>query len=153
MSTQRNTKADALGILQSRTPISAPGKYVAKVTNCADFHKDLAKGGSQVAIANFSAMSPWHMAEAKKALSAGNYDDALNFNFSASIRSTDYRPAKGEIVNIEVGLIKNKAGIEALVVTSLTPRQAIAVATKCDFSEFLEDAEAPVVASTEELED
>lgn len=147
---------DAVGILNSRTPISSEGKYTVKVTNCGDYHKALENGGAVVAIANFNAMSPYQMEQAKALLAEGKNAEALNNNLSLSIRDKDYRPAKGEIVDIEVGYITTKSGEQALMVTSLTPRQAVSVATKCDFSSFLEDAELVsaegAAASEEELD-
>lgn len=148
-------KSDALSILGTRTPISAPGKFTVKVTNCGDFVRALAKGGSVVAIANFNAMTPYQIAKAKEQIIAGEFDKALNNNLSLSIRDTDYRPSKGEIVDIEVGFIQTKDGEQALMVTSLTPRKATVVSTKCDFSEFLDEAEVveTATASATELED
>jgi hypothetical protein len=135
------SKEDAVGILSSRLPIGSAGKYAVKVTNCGDFHRENAQGGNVIAIANFNAMTPYQMGEAKASLTAGEYNDAVNNNLSLSIRESDYRPSKGEIVDIEVGIIQTKGGEDALMVTSLTPRQAKQVSTKCDFSEFLADAE------------
>lgn len=150
------SKSDALGILGSRLPIGSAGKYAVKVTNCGDFHRPLPQGGAIVAIANFNAMTAYQMEQAKASLTAGEYNDAVNNNLSLSIRGTDYRPAKGEIVDIEVGIIKTKDGEDALMVTSMTPRVAKQVSTKCDFSEFLEDAEeveaSAETASAEDLD-
>lgn len=147
-------KKDAIGILGSRLPITSEGKYAVKVTNCGDYHRALPQGGAVVAIANFNAMTPYQMDQAKADLVAGEFAKALNHNLSLSIRNSDYRPAKGEIVDIEVGIIKTKDGEDALMVTSLTPRQAKAINTKCDFSEFLEEgAEAASAVASDELED
>lgn len=139
-------KEQAIQILQSRAFISAPGRYVAKVSNCGDFHRELPNGQSTVAIANFSAMTPYQMGEAKKKLAEGDIAGALNHNLSLSIRATDYRPAKGERVNIDVDYVTTKDGEQALLVVGLTPIAAKS-AGKCDFSEFLEGVEEE--ASTE----
>lgn len=141
---------DAVGILNSRLPITRAGKFTVKVTNCGDYHKALGNGGSVVAIANFNAMSAYQMEQAKALLGEGKNAEALNNNMSLSIRDTDYRPSKGEIVDIEVGYITTKAGEQALMVTSLTPRKAESISAKCDFSSFLEDAEPVSAEATEE---
>lgn len=144
-------KQDALSILGSRSPITAPGKYTVKVTNCGDFVKALAKGGSVIAIANFNAMTPYQMEQAKADLTAGKFDEALNHNLSLSIRDNDYRPAKGERVHIDVDYVTTKSGEQALMVVGLTPIQATNISAKCDFSSFLEEAEeAPVAEATQE---
>lgn len=143
------SKSDAINILGSRSPISAPGKYVALVTNCGDFNRALANGGSVVAIANFNVMTPYQMNEAKKALSSGDINGALNQGLSLSIRDTDYRPAKKERVHIDVDYVTTKSGEQALMVVGLTPIQATSVTTKCDFSSFLEEG-AEVIAEAEE---
>jgi len=146
------TKKDAAGILSSRTPISTPGKYSVKVTNCGDYNKDLGNGQHQVAIANFNAMTPYQQAEARKLMIAGDLRGATNQGLSISIRSNDYRPSQGEIVDIEVGFVKTKSGEQALLVTSLTPRKAESISAKCDFSEFLDEVEESVEATADESE-
>ena len=151
--TRSISKQDAVGILNSRLPITAAGKYSVKVTNCGDYHRALPQGGSVVAIANFNAMTPYQMEQAKSDLAGGENAKALNHNLSLSIRDTDYRPAKNEIVDIEVGIIKTKSGEDALMVTSLTARQAKQVSTKCDFSSFLDEVPAESAeASAEDLD-
>ena len=145
------TKNDALNILGSRSPITEPGKYVATVTNCGDFHRELANGGSVIAIANFNAMTSYHMSEAKKALTAGDFNKALNFGLSLSIRDTDYRPAKKERVHIDVEYVTTKAGEQALMVVGLTPIAAKSISNKCDFSEFLTETEEVANEAEEQL--
>ena len=142
-------KKDALSILGSRSPITAPGKYTVKVTNCGDFVKPLAKGGSVVAIANFNAMTPYQIAKAKAEIAEGKFDEALNNNLSLSIRDNDYRPAKGERVHIDVDYVETKSGEQALLVVGLTPIQASSISAKCDFSEFLDDAEVTATAEAD----
>jgi hypothetical protein len=151
-------KKDALGILGTRTPIASVGKYTVKVTNCGDYLKALPNGRSVIAIANFSAMTPYQIEQAKGQIHAGEFDKALNNNLSLSIRDNDYRPSKGEMVDIEVGLVPVKdseTNEMALLVTSLTPRKATIVTAKCDFSEFLDEAEVveTSTASATTLED
>lgn len=141
-------KKQAIQILQSRAFISAPGRYVVKVSNCGDFHKELPNGQSTVAIANFGAMTPYQMGEAKAKLTAGDIAGALNHNLSLSIRATDYRPAKGERVNIDVDFVTTKDGEQALLVVGLTPISAKS-SGKCDFSDFLEEVEEGAVATAD----
>jgi hypothetical protein len=86
--------------------------------------------------------------EAKKAIQAGNYDDAVNkSNLNIGIRSTDFRPAKGELVNIIVEEITTKKGEKALLVTSVSEIQAKTASTKMDFS-LEEDLVAEVADPT-----
>ena len=134
---------DAVAILGSRITISQAGKYTVKVTNCSDFHKALARG-AQVAIANFNAMNSYQDGKAREFLQAGDIEGALKQNLSLSIRDTDYRPSKGEIVDIMVEEVQTKDGEVALLVSSLTPIKAQA-GKKADFSSFLTEvpAEAP----------
>jgi len=128
-------KLDAIKWLSNRPVISAPGKYTAKVTSCQDFNKVSENGTVTVAIANFNVMNMYQATEAKKAIQAGNYDDAVNkANLSLGIRSTDFRPAKGELVNIIVEEITTKSGEKALLVTSVSEIQAKTASTKMDFS-------------------
>jgi hypothetical protein len=139
-------KQDAISILGSRTPITAPGKYRVKVTNCNPFSKTLSNGTTVVAIANFSAMTPYQMEQAKADLVAGEGDKALNHNLSLSIRSTDYNPSKGERVDIDVEYVETKDGEQALLVVGLTPVKAVITNAKCDFSAFLDAVEVTVDA-------
>ena len=131
---------DAINILSSRTKIGKAGKYRVKVSFCGDFHKQLERG-AVVAIANFSAYTPYHKEKAIELVKAGDFQGALNQNLSLSIRDTDYRPAKGEIVDIMVTEKENKDGVLALFVDSLTPIEA-STGTKEDFSALLEEAPA-----------
>lgn len=134
-------KQDAISILGSRTPIATPGKYRVKVTNCNPFSKTLPNGTTVVAIANFSAMTPYQMEQAKADLQAGEWNKALNHNLSLSIRSTDYNPSKGERVDIDVEYVETKDGEQALLVVGLTPVKAVITNAKCDFSAFLDAVE------------
>lgn len=145
-------KKQAIQILQSRALISSPGRYVVKVSNCGDFHKELPNGQSTIAIANFGAMTPYQMGEAKKKLAEGDIAGALNHNLSLSIRDKDYRPAKGERVNIDVDFVTTKDGEQALLVVGLTPITAKSTG-KCDFSDFLEEVveETPAVADATQI--
>ena len=133
-------KDQALKILGSRSQISAPGKYRVKVTNCGDFSKDLGNGQSVIAIANFSAHTPYQVGQAKEDLAAGEFAKALNHNLNLSIRQSDYRPAKGEIVDVIVDYITTKDGEQALLCTSLSPIASTTPSAKADFSEFAEVA-------------
>lgn len=130
------TKLDAIKWLSNRPVIAAAGKYTVKVTSCENFNKVSEDGKTvTVAIANFNAMNMYQATEAKKAIQAGDYQAAANkSNLSLGIRSTDYRPSKGETVNIIVEEITTKSGDVALLVTSLIEIQAKKASTTMDFS-------------------
>lgn len=127
---------DAVKILSSRNAIAAPGKYRVRVSNCSPFSKVLEGGQTIVAIANFNGMSPYHVEQAKELLNEGDITKALNQNFSLSIRANDYKPTKGEVVDIIVDLVDTKSGDKALLVTGLSPVAAITTMAKADFSAF-----------------
>ena len=133
-------KKNAIAILNSRASIVKPGKYRVKVSNCGDYHKELANGQQVVAIANFAAMTPYQKGKAIDAIKADDLNGALNNNLSLSIRDSDYRPAKGERVDIDVDYVTTKDGEQALLVVGLTPVQAEST-SKCDFSALLEEGE------------
>jgi hypothetical protein len=146
-------KQDAISILNSRASITAPTKYTLKVTNVGSINKVLPNGTIIVGIANFNAMSPEHYAKASELMKAGEYQQACNQNFSASIRSTDYMPTKGEIVDVQIGHVLNREGKEILAVTSITPIRAVSPTAKVDFSSFMDDAVVATADSVAELED
>lgn len=54
-----------------------------------------------------------------------NFDlrQALNTGFYAMQRSTDYLPANGEIVKVQLGYVETKSGETALLVQGITPVQ------------------------------
>lgn len=133
-------KKNAIAILGSRASITKPGKYRVKTSNCGDFHKELANGQQVIAIANFSAMTPYQVKKAIEAVKAGEFDKALNNNLSLTIRDNDYRPAKGERVDIDVDYVETKDGEQALLVVGLTPVQAEST-SKLNFESLLEGEE------------
>ncbi len=139
-------KQDAISILNSRINITTPGKHRVKVTNCNPFSKTLSNGTQVVAIANFGAMTPYQKQQAIVDIQAGQWDKALNHNLSLSIRNTDYMPAKGERVDIDVEYVTTSTGEQALLVVGLTPVKAITNNAKCDFSAFLDAVEVTVDA-------
>lgn len=126
-------------IIGSRTLITAPGRYTVKVSNCGDFVKSV-NGTNIVAIANFSAMTPYQVEQAKAKYFGGDPAAALNQNLSFTIRDTDYRPAKGERIDIDVDYVTTKSGEKALLVVGLVPIQAKS-AGKVNFSAFLTEEE------------
>jgi hypothetical protein len=150
MSTNVNTisKQDAVKILGSRLVLAEPGKFRVKVTTCGDFHNITEGGTVQVAIANFGAMTPYQIEQAKADIMAGKTNEALNHGLSLSIRDKDYRPAKGEEVDITLGWVETKSGEKALLVTGLTPVATKFITTKVDFSSFLDEV-VETVDSTE----
>lgn len=138
MSTSNNTqvsKLDAIKWLSKRPVITSAGKYTVKVNSCQDFSKVSEDGRTiTVAIANFNIMNAFQAGKAKELLMSGDTNGALNQNLSLGIRSTDFRPAKGETVNIIVEEIVTKSGETALLATSVMEIQAKTVSTTFDFS-------------------
>jgi hypothetical protein len=152
------TKDSAISILKSRLAITGEGKFRVKVSQCNDFYRQ-GQYSNTVAIANFNAMTPYHLTEAKKSIVAGKFNEALNFNLNLSIREGQYKPTKGEIVDIivEYVALKDKTtglptGEQALLVTSMSPLQATK-ASKVSFDfDDLEEPTSSVVAPEMEVE-
>jgi len=142
-------KSNAIQILKSRTLIAKPGKYRVKTTSATSFYKDLGNGISQVAIANFDAMTSYHLEAAKTLFAQGDYQEACNQKLSASIRSNDYNPSKGEIVDIVVDEVTTKNGITGLFIVSISPVKA-ETASKVNMDAFLSDSEPRAEVSFEE---
>lgn len=153
------TKETALGLINSKLVISSEGKFRVKVTNCNDFYRQ-GQYSNTVAICNFNAMTPYQRQQAIVAGKEGRYNDAANYNLNLSIREGQYKPAKGEIVDIVVEYValKDKStglptGEQALLVTSLSPIQAIK-ATKganVSFDDF-DEVSSSVIAPEMEVE-
>lgn len=140
-------KHEALSILKSRKAITEPGKYRVKCTNVNPFSKQLGNGQQVVAIANFNAMNPYQLEKAKEDLTAGNFNDACNHNLSLSIRSKDYQPQKGEVVDVIIEEIETTSGEKALLITGCTGVKATTSLASVDFSDF--EDEAPVAETSE----
>lgn len=145
-------KEQAINILAKRDLLTGEGKYRVKVTNCGDFSKELSNGQRVVAIANFSAHTPYQVEQAKADLTAGEYAKALNHNLNLSIREQDFRPAKGEIVDIIVEPVALKDGGTALLVTSCSPIASKKSTSTADFSAFAEGAPATGSANAEGMD-
>lgn len=138
-------RSSAEQIIASRIPVLSADKYRVKVTSVTPYHKSLEGGNDQVAIANFNAMTGYHLAEAKALFAQGEYQEATNKALSSSIRGTDYMPTKGEHVEIMVEERTTRAGIKGLFVVSITPIQAKKVGNinMADF--FKEDTSTEMV--------
>lgn len=134
MSQERIQSIDQLKkIIKSRTIASTPNKkYTCKVTSVTPYHREMANGVQQVGIANVNLMSSYHLAEAKRLAAEGDFDGAGQQNLSFSIRSTDYMPAKGEVIEVFVGTYVNKDGIEATGITAYNPIAAVSGAYVSD---------------------
>lgn len=107
---------------------------------------------------NFKAVTPYHVAEIKKLIKPfksvlqGDQDAELDLSTSPELqravgmglytmsRTTDFTPAKGEYVKIQLGYITNKQGEQALVVTNISPLRA-QKATKASLESLFEDDE------------
>ena len=148
-------KQDALQILSSRKAISEPGKYRLAVSTCQDYFATRGEGDNTinlVAIANFRAMTPYHVEEAKAQLAEGKFQDACNNNLSLSIREGAFKPQKGEIVDVIVEHVDLKDGSKGLFVTSISEVKATTDIANVSFSMEEEGAEAPAAsAETEDI--
>lgn len=113
------TVDNAVRILESRSLISEPGKYRVKVTNTVPFVRE---DGTAVVICGLSAMTQYHLHQAKQLLAAGNVQKATNQALACSPRvGRDFVPTKGEFVDIIVDFVQTKEGANALLVTSMSP--------------------------------
>lgn len=111
-STNKLTLESAIQIINSRKLIpNVDGYYAVKVGNVTPFEDRF--------IANFDAMSPYHLEEAKTYLKNGEFDKATNFRFTASLRVKDYIPSKGEILEIYISEVTTKKGITGRFVTAI----------------------------------
>lgn len=143
-------KSAAKQIIASRDLITKEGKYRVKVTNVTPYHREIGNGINQVAITNFAAMTNYHLEAAKTLFAQGDYQEACNQNLSMSIRSNDFLPAKGEIVDIVVSEITTKNEVTGLFVISMSPVHATKAA-KIDMDAFETEAgEERVALRTEE---
>jgi hypothetical protein len=120
------TLESASKILSARDILSTPGKYEnIKVQTVNPYEGKF--------IVSLNAMSESVADDADMLLKEGEYDKACENNISASLRPTDYIPAKGEFVNVQlVSLFSNKLNRMELFVASLTPVKAV-TATKRAF--------------------
>tara|TARA_R110000796_G_scaffold2953_2_gene11313 strand:+ start:1176 stop:1604 length:429 start_codon:yes stop_codon:yes gene_type:complete len=126
-------RESAIKILKAKSVVSAPQKYTVKVNSVSAFDN-----GQTAFIVNFDIMNAYQKTEAMALFAEGKFQEACNKGLSLSIRATDYLPAKGETVDIEVGNITLKSGEIALLATSLIPRQAVApTKSSWDFDEEL----------------
>lgn len=114
-------RKSASQILNSRKLVSKVGKVTLRVTSVSPFQRE---DGTMTTIVNFNGMTPYQLEKAKEHFSAGEYDEAINLNISASQLSGRFVPSKGEIVDVEIAMIENKDGVNILVVDTIVPRQA-----------------------------
>jgi hypothetical protein len=112
-------KSNALQIINSRKLIAQPAVVQLKCTSITPFDGKF--------IANFNAMTGYHVDEAKKHLANGEYQEAVNQSLSASLRATDYLPSKGEVVKVIVEEITTGNGIKGLFVTSVSELKAATI--------------------------
>ena len=133
------TTDTAVRILQSRSFIPSPGKYRVKVTGSTPYVRE---DGTTVQICNLSAMTPYHVNEAKRLMSEGDVQAATNQNLTSSPRvGRDFCPSKCEIVDIIVDFVQTKTGENALLVTSMSA-VPLSQATRVNaFAEFAEEVQ------------
>lgn len=129
-------KLNSIQIIESRKLVATPGSYELKVTSVTPFEDKF--------IANFAAMTPYHLGEAKRLITEGEFQEATNQNISASLRPTDYIPAKGEIVKVYLDNVTTKSGVTGLFVTSVSEVKA---RTTTKVSLGFDDVDAEIPAS------
>jgi len=150
------TQDIAIKIAQSRTVISAPGKYRVKVTSSPNAYHPEDDSPSRYLV-SFNAMTALQGKEliAKFAEAQANgeqdYQPVLkgsnltgSLNFSNDGVAPDWVPIKGEYVDILVGPVESKRrGTTVLNVLSITPIQVTNTTQKFSFSmETEEEVEA-----------
>jgi len=140
-------RSSAEQIIATRIPVLSADKYRVKVTSVTSYHRSLEGGNDQVAIANFNAMSGYHLSEAKALFAQGDYQEATNKALSSSIRASDYMPTKGEVVDIMVEERTTKAGVKGLFVTGITPIKAKQVTT-INMTDFFKEDAGPDMSET-----
>lgn len=120
---------------KGRQYIDAPEKRALKVKSANQWVND---SGQTVCIINFDAITPWHLAQVKEFIAAGQLQDASNCVLSGSvIVGSHYVPTKGETVNVQIIAGKTKAGEDALFVGAVTP-VPVAASKTIDFSAMFE---------------
>lgn len=148
--TNKLTVEAAIQIINSRKLIpNIDGYYAVKVGNITPFEDRF--------IANFDAMSPYHLDEVKTHLKAGEIDKSTNFRFTASLRAKDYLPSKGEILEIYVSEVTTKKGITGRFVTAIKEIKAkngasIQLSLEDIMSSIEKTEEAPKIKSEVALE-
>jgi len=123
------TQEETQKILNSKALITSANKYTVKCTSVNPHIK-----GQTTHIANFNIMSGYHFDQAQEAYDKGDYQAACNFGFSASLRDSDYKPGKGETVDVEISEVVTKSGEVGLFVTSVIAREAIKTIAKVKFN-------------------
>jgi hypothetical protein len=110
------TKEQADAILSKRIPVTTPDKYKVTVTSINESYVER-EFSTQTHIINVNAWNPQQMEQALIAYSEGRYADALNTSLSASVRDIDYKPEKGESIEIEVAPVETKDGVQLRIVS------------------------------------
>lgn len=142
------TLEQAQRIAKSRVFITKAGKYQVKVTNDTHYlastgkaYKELSDGSIQASIGNVNAMTAFHLAKFKQHCKEGDFNGATNHSLSFGIRSKDYMPSKGEVIEIIVGEVTTKTGETALLITSYNPLP-ISAGSKISDAMFADDEES-----------
>jgi len=145
MNDQRLTAKQAVQYIQSRTPISEPGKYTLQVIG-ANVH-------AGKVILNLKAQDPKGTELAKEHLRAGEYDAAANTNMSTNVfEDASFIPSKGDFIHCMVAEVPTRDGGFKLGVTNISEIKAKNVATKVslgdEFANLLEDVVAEEATET-----
>lgn len=145
-------KKDAIQIISSRKLITEAGKYRLAVSTCQDYADTRGEGDNTVnivAIANFRAMTPYHVDAAKAQLAEDKFQEACNNNLSMSITDRGYKPVNGEQVDVIVEHIELKDGSKGLFATSIIPVKAVTDLGNVSLGLDEESAPAEAAASEE----
>jgi hypothetical protein len=128
------TKENALAILKNRVELPSVGQTYkgVRVIHVSDVMEGVsAKGDYQYAIINFAAMTTRQAEFAAEQFAAGNYEAAVNGTkeFGRTLLSANKLivdgdieglPAKGDICNVRLANIKNRAGMTVTVVDAFS---------------------------------
>lgn len=133
-------KSNAAQILSSRKLISTEGYVELKATSIVPFEDKF--------IVNFNGMTAYHTEKALELMEMGEYQEAVNQNITASLRSNDYIPEKGEICRVYMDTVTTKNEITGLFVTSVAKNQSLKTNKVSGFDAFLDKSVANTISST-----
>jgi len=140
---QNELTADAvINILNSRTVVSRPGSYKARVTSVHPYIRKPKNGESEgrtILIVNTDLMNNYQVERAVALIQSGNFQEGVNQSLSSSVRpEKDYIPKKGEIVKVYIDQVPVKDGKgNALLITNLS-EMPLEKGEKINFTETLE---------------
>jgi len=127
----------AVQIINSRTAVVKPGRYDLQVTSTPTHYEGKV-------IINLKGATPKMLESAKADLREGKFDKSANHQLSFSpFADSAFIPAKGEIVNCQIGLVDARDGGQVLAVIAMAPmvaENASKISLGDEFANFLEEA-------------